>query len=114
MDITTTGGPIPVACTLDAASMERRGGAIDDLFGAVVAVEALPDGYALRFPHAHETIRALGEFVAAESACCPFLTYEIICEPGHGSVWLRLRGDETGREFAREMFVGRAGMVAGA
>ncbi len=111
----TMEGAIPVACTLDAAGMERRGGEIDDLFGAVEAVEALPDGYAFRFPHARETVLALGEFVAAESTCCPFLTYEIVCEPGRGPVWLRLRGgDEAAREFAREMFVTRAGAVAGA
>lgn len=104
----TITGDIPVACTLTGAAQERRMGEVAIFFRRAEHVESLPDGYAFRFPGSREAVATLAGFLAAERECCPFLAYELVCEPGHGAVWLRLRGrDEAARAFVRETFVPR-------
>lgn len=41
------------------------------LFGAVEAVEELPDGFAFRVPSSADLLKASAEFIDLERRCCP-------------------------------------------
>lgn len=91
---------IPIACTPTDAELARRGEELAaSLFTAVEAIDELVDGYAFRFPADSAWLPRLTEFVGAERQCCPFLRFEVICEPGPGPLWLRLRGAEEVKAF---------------
>jgi len=98
---------IPLACIPDAispADQPRYDAARGWLERSIVHREALPDGYALRFPPGAESLSTLADFAALESLCCPFLRFQIEAEPGQRAVWLRLTGREGTREFLKEEF----------
>jgi len=99
---------IPIACTLADAELARRGEELAaSLFAAVEAIDELANGYAFRFPADSAWLPRLTEFVAAERQCCPFLRLEVICEPGQGPIWLRLRGAEGVKAFIETAFCSR-------
>jgi hypothetical protein len=92
----------PITCLLPEAELAaRREQVMRALFAAVRQVRELPDGYALEFPGGAEWLLRLAEFVAFERACCPFFTFELLCEPEQGPVWLHLRGPEGVKEMVR-------------
>lgn len=100
------GGPAaaapPIACTLPEREQRARGEAI----AAGVArgcreVRELADGYAFRYPGDEEWAAKLLEFVLFERACCPFFTFELVCESQEGPIWLRLRGPEGAKDFIK-------------
>jgi hypothetical protein len=70
----------------------------------------LPDGYAFRFPAEAAWLTHLAVFIAEERHCCPFFTFELVCEPAEGPIWLRLRGREGVKAFIAEQFL--AGLPA--
>jgi hypothetical protein len=39
--------------------------------------------------------------VAAERVCCPFLTFEVVAQPNHGPLLVRITGPEGSKEFLR-------------
>ena len=68
--------PLPIACTLTAASLAERAEWLRRL-GAVALIEGARDGdrLVLRFrPVAVDDVR---ELVRAETECCPFLSFEV-------------------------------------
>jgi hypothetical protein len=69
---------MPIACTLGAVDYQRRLRAIRRVgFDAFVSADERPDGATLRFRNSPETRRQLDEIVAAERACCPFLSLTV-------------------------------------
>lgn len=65
---------IPIACSLDQAQLPERGAQMAHLGQSLTAVHAEGRSARLRFPI---DMRAEVEgFVAAESACCPFFSFE--------------------------------------
>lgn len=72
---------LPIACSLDAAQMKRRG---EDIraFGraGLIDVERHERPVTLRFRPDPETRDRLAALVAAESQCCAFLDFTIIDE----------------------------------
>ncbi len=67
--------PIPIACSLDAAGVERRGAELAELGRSLSAVRYEGREAKLRFPLAvREQVESL---IEAESACCPFFAFEL-------------------------------------
>lgn len=86
----------PLACVPGAIDPAERAGhfeLIAHLFGSLAERrEALPDGYAFRFPA--DALEQVARFVANERRCCPFLRFVLELPPGGDALWLRLTGPE--------------------
>ena len=94
-----------IACLLSEREAAIRGEELaGGLFAAVEVVAELPDGYGYRFAGDHSKLEPLLEFIAAERRCCPFLTFELVFEPHHGPLWLRMRGSPQVKAFIAEAF----------
>src|SRR5262249_5907486 len=94
----------PFACNmlaLDAAGRKRHKAVRERMRAAVKETQALPDGYAFRFPAEQATILLVSEFIARERLCCPFFRFELVAEQENGPLWLRLRGRDGVKEFIR-------------
>ena len=105
---------LPIVCDLSAVAAEDRErlmAVVPDLFRAVAAVHALPDGYAFRFQAAPGRLLALAEFVEHERQCCPFYHFALEVEPAAGPLWLKLTGGEGVKEFLEAVFGDLAGAV---
>jgi hypothetical protein len=86
-------GDIPVVCRLlDAELREREATLIAQFKSAVIAKEALPDGYAFRLPGDEKWMRILSELIVAERQCCPFLTFKFVAHANMGPVDLQMTG----------------------
>jgi len=97
-----TGQALPIACLLPGPEQAaRREQVVKALFAAVRQARELPDGYGLEFPGNSDWLLRLTEFVAFERVCCPFFTFELVCEPEQGPIWLNLRGPEGVKEMVR-------------
>lgn len=99
---------IPIACDLTAIPAAERDAhiaATQELFASVQALEELPDGYSFRFANAPGMFLAIARFVEYERRCCPFFTFTIQAEAGHGALWLRLTGNDEVKAFAHANFV---------
>jgi len=95
---------LPIACTLAGTDRRQRGEEIERLMreGAPEARQ-LPDGVALRFPGEEIWASRLLAFIMGERACSPFLTFELVFEPGQGPIWLRIRGPEGAVDFLADL-----------
>ena len=62
------------------------------MVAAVIATEELPDGYAFRVPGDRKWVAIIAEMIVAERECCPFLTIELVAQPGLGPVTVRVTG----------------------
>jgi hypothetical protein len=94
---------LPIACSLSEPELQRRREALaSDIYKNFQQVDELRDGYAFRYPAGEEWAGRLLEFITFERRCCPFITFELLFEPGQGPVWLRLRGAAGVKEFISE------------
>jgi DNA-binding transcriptional MerR regulator len=94
--------PQPIVCDLTvfpASVREQIAATIPDMFRAVEAVQALPDGYAFRFPNKPGQFMTLAQFVEHERQCCPFYHFVLEVEPNGGPLWLRMTGGEGVKQF---------------
>ena len=90
------------ACNMAALSKSERAAhekAMHTLMGAIQERKDLRDGYAFRLPPT--TLVTASEWVALESRCCPFFTFEIELARGGGPLWLRIRGAQGVKAFIR-------------
>lgn len=93
----------PIACSLTAQQYRRR---VEDT--GTVATDALrsrgalPGGSRLVFANAPGVAQRLEAFVAAESACCPFLTLEL--RTSDDEVVLDITGPEAAQPIIAELF----------
>ena len=93
---------IPVACCLTSAELrEREATLIAQFSSAVIGTEELRDGYAFRVPGDGKCITMIAKMIAAERACCPFLTFELVAQPNMGSVIVRVTGPAGAKDFLR-------------
>lgn len=94
---------LPIACDLSEQEQQRRRRDLaSDLFKNYQQAEELADGYAFHYPGDEASAMRLMEFITFERRCCAFMTFELIFEPGQGSIWLRLRGAAGVKEFIRD------------
>jgi hypothetical protein len=97
----TTG--LPIACDLsEQEQQQRRRELAANIFRDFQQADELLDGYAFRFPGDEACSQRLLEFINFERRCCAFMTFELLFEPGQGSIWLRLRGAAGVKEFIRD------------
>jgi hypothetical protein len=97
----------PLACQRRVFSEHdrvRHAGLIEQLKPLVEQVAELPAGYALRFTEDGSVFARLAEWMRLESACCPFLDFELQVVGRSGPVELRLTGRDGVKDFLRSQF----------
>jgi MerR family transcriptional regulator, copper efflux regulator len=67
---------LPIACTLDEAGFREREAQLAELGRSLIAVRA--EGAEARLTFRVDRRRALEDFIAAESSCCPFLEFRLV------------------------------------
>ena len=93
---------IPVACCLTSAELrEREATLIAQFSSAVIATEELRDGYAFRLPGDGKWLGLVAELIVAERECCPFLTFELVAQPGMGPIIVRVTGPAGSKELLK-------------
>ena len=99
---------LPIACTLSPDGMTARVALIDAL-AADGLLERSPTeaGVRVRLRDTPEIERRTRELVAAESACCAFLDFDLVREPG--ALVLDITGPELARPVIDRFFA--AGVV---
>ena len=95
-------GGEPLACNKLAQSKAARAThakVMRRMAEAVQETKELKDGYAFRLPP--DALVTTSEWVALESRCCPFFTFEMELASRGGPLWLRIRGAEGVKAFIR-------------
>ena len=91
---------IPIVCCLTGAELRERAETLLAQFrSAVIGIEELRDGYAFRVPGEGKWIATIAEMIVAERQCCPFLTFELVAQPGMGPVVVRVTGPADTKDF---------------
>jgi hypothetical protein len=86
---------LPIACTLDAATLTERSGALlPGLAGRATEVCWLPDGVRLILGFHERLLAEAAAVIAAEHQCCRFLRFGLTVNPGDGAVTLDVTGPE--------------------
>ena len=89
----------PIACSLGAADLRQRLAAIAELGADSLLSREADDGrHLLRFRADAATRRRLGEIVAAEVECCPFLDFRL--SEGRGELVLSIAAPADARAAA--------------
>jgi hypothetical protein len=94
----------PFACDLNAPTPEerdRRQTVLNAVARTIVERGELGNGFELRFDAARLDLGALGEWIALERRCCPFLHFRLDIEPP-GKTVLALTGGPGVKELLRD------------
>jgi len=93
----------PITCDLNALTPEerdRRKIVLGAVAQAVIGRNELANGFELSFDAARLDLPGLGEWIALERRCCPFLRFQLDIEPA-GKTVLALTGGPGVKEFLR-------------
>ncbi|MGO9451648.1 MAG: hypothetical protein ACLQDV_11500 [Candidatus Binataceae bacterium] len=93
-----------IACDLNAltaAERERRRTVMAGVVQTMVGRGELHNGFELRFDPGKVDLATLGEWVALERRCCPFLNFKIEIASSAGGVTLALTGPDGVKDFLR-------------
>ena len=100
---------LPIACDLAALSVEQRSNE-RELLAAFRAAAGVPEetdtGFRFPLPEDVALLTRLGEFLALERLCCPFLNFELLIPAGRQAVSLHIYGDPAVKSFVRSTFAG--------
>jgi hypothetical protein len=94
---------LPITCDLNALTSEERGRrkiVLSSVTRTIIGRDELANGFQLRFDAARLDVAALGEWIALERRCCPFLHFRLDIEPA-GKTVLALTGGPGVKEFLR-------------
>ena len=95
----------PLACVPNAVPADQQEYWVNTiapkLYGAVLEIKELPNGWAWRLPSTSETLLLIAEDLNVERLCCPFVNYTLEIEPNQRPFWLRMTGGEGVKEFLR-------------
>jgi hypothetical protein len=94
---------LPIACDLNALTPEerdRRQMFLGAIARTIIGRSELANGFELSFNAARIDLAALGEWIALERRCCPFLHFRLDIEPA-GKTTLALTGGRGVKEFLR-------------
>jgi len=97
---------MPIVCNLEPLSATqhvRHADLIGRLRADVVKVTDLPDGYVYELAGGGISLPELAEWIALESLCCPFLTFQLEVAQTHPTR-LALRGPEGVKAILRQEF----------
>jgi hypothetical protein len=93
----------PIACTLDAARMRKRGASIDALFSNALGDQREIDrGLRARFRDTPGIEPRIRELVEAEARCCAFLSFAIGRDGD--ALWLDITGAPEARPVIEQFF----------
>jgi hypothetical protein len=93
---------MPIACCLTSAELRDREATLFAQFrSAVIETEELRDGYAFRVPGDRKCVVMIAKMIVAERECCPFLTFELVAQPGMGPVIVRVTGPAGTKDFLK-------------
>jgi hypothetical protein len=70
-----------------------------DLFAQIQAFRESDDGIAFRFLPQPGRLEQIAQFIERESACCPFMQFQVTVERKNGPLWLNISGEEGTKEF---------------
>lgn len=104
--------PLPdagLACDLNAFTPAQRDHHLahaEALFGAVLELRELPDGYKVRTPAAPDMLAQLADFISHERLCCPFLSFDVEVAAYSGPIWLRITGAEGVKSLVAAEIIG--------
>ena len=91
---------LPIACSLDAAALNRRQ---SELRAGVLAqaesVEPIAEGYRWHFRHAPDLFHRLGPIIDGERQCCPFLRFHVAADPDRGRITMEVSGPPGTADF---------------
>jgi len=97
---------IPLACNMNVftpAQHEAHIATTNQLFQTVQAIREVENGIEFGFPHL-TSVSKLGEFIANEKLCCPFLDFTLKVPSGGAPITLLFTGPEGTQEFLRAEF----------
>src|SRR5262249_36923544 len=93
----------PITCDLNTLTPEerkRREIVLGAVGQTIIGRSELADGFELSFDAARLDLAALGEWVALERRCCPFVRFRLDIQPA-GKTTLALTGGPGVKEFLR-------------
>ena len=97
----------PLACNMGVFTPEQREDHIrvtTQLVKAMQSVREIQNGYEFVFPNESHYITGVGEFIANERLCCPFLEFGLNIKSNDPSISLSLTGPAGTQEFLRAEF----------
>jgi hypothetical protein len=94
---------VALACSLPEDALRERMAGVRGLLSRATERRPLDDGALLRFSGDDEAARLLLDFVLFERRCCSALAFELVFEPPHDAVALRVRGGGEGVALARAL-----------
>jgi hypothetical protein len=95
----------PTFCTLTPGQLrEQNAVLLPGLVCRATSVDALEDGYQLRFDPSSETLDAIAKVIDAERQCCRFLRFELTILPDGEPMTLIVRGPTGTRVFLDGLF----------
>lgn len=90
---------------IDAADRPKHLATIEALFGRVLEMSELPNGYAFRLRDESNAWELATDFVTLERLCCPFFDFDLRIERQSSSIYLSL----TGREGVKPFIIAEVG-----
>jgi hypothetical protein len=98
---------LPIACSLTTSELHaRQEGLIRRLVAAAVETAGEEGGYRFRLPPTERSLELAFDLIRAERACCPFLRFELRCEPGDDPIELSISGPAGTRSFLDDLLAG--------
>ncbi len=94
-----------IACNLDALSPSERVRRLElarTIQDSSTSIDESDSGYRVQLPNESEICERALEFILLERRCCPFLSLELVFEPGDGAVVLAIGGASGVKQFLRE------------
>jgi hypothetical protein len=84
---------LALACQLSTAELQaRKAGLLASLRSQTTALELMPDGARLTWPHSEAVLVELLDLIRLESACCQFLPFELHTGPVGTPITLTVSG----------------------
>ena len=96
----------PIVCRLSNPEFREHEATLLAAFRCVVtAIVELPEGYAFQINSDEKSLFLAARLMAAERACCPFLTFELTAQPNLGPVIVRITGAGDTKEFLKTILL---------
>jgi hypothetical protein len=102
---------LPIACDLGALSSEQRAREqtlLAELKTVFAEFNETERGFRVVLPPDPALLGTLGEFLALERICCPFLNFELAVSENRGPVTLDIHGGPGVKPFLLSVFFGKA------
>lgn len=87
----STDEAIALVCNVPADSRAIRRGDVFTVLASALEAKPLSDGVEIAFPNTDEIASSIFALVLAERNCCPQFDYEIVFEPNHAPLQLRVK-----------------------